>query len=47
MLRDQFNRYMGIKIDSKGIGLVAAQVIIVAYSRMMNCYVLRPLNTHT
>ena len=37
---------MEIEIGSKGIGLVAAQVIIEAYSRMMNGYALHPLYTH-
>ena len=37
----------GIKIGSKGMGLVAAQVIIEAYSRMMSCYALHPLYIHT
>ena len=40
-------RNKGIKIGSKGIGLVAAQVIIEAYSSMMSCYVLHPLYVHT
>ena len=40
-------RNKGIEIGSKGIGLVAAQVIIEAYSRMMSCYALHPLYTHT
>ena len=34
MLRDQCNLNMGIKIVSKGIGLVAAQVMTEANSRM-------------
>ena len=38
---------MGIKIGSKGIDLVAAQVIIEAYSRMTNCYALDPLYKQT
>ena len=36
MLRDQFNLNMGIKMDSNGIGLVAAQRMIEANSRMIN-----------
>ena len=36
---------MGIEIGSKGFGLVAAQVIIEAYSRMMNGYALH-IHTH-
>ena len=32
MLRDQFNLNMGIKMGSKGIGLVAAQLKIEANS---------------
>ena len=32
MLRDQFNLNMGIKMGSKGIGLVAAQLMIEANS---------------
>ena len=36
MLRDQFNQNMGIKIGSKGIGLVAAQLMIEATSKMIN-----------
>ena len=40
-------RNKGIKIGSKCIGLVAAQVIIEANSRMMSCYALHPLYTHT
>ena len=47
MLRNEFNLNIGIKIDNKCIGLVAAQVIIEAYSRMMKCYALHPLYTHT
>ena len=47
MLRYQFNLDMEIRIGSKGIGLVAAQVIIEAYSRMMNGYALHLLYTHT
>ena len=39
-------RNKGIKIGSKGIGLVAAQVIIEAYSRMMSCYALHHLYTY-
>ena len=47
MLRQQFNFNIGIKIGSKDIGLVAAQVIIEAYNRMMNGYALRPyIHTH-
>ena len=46
MLGHQFNLNMGIQISGKGIGLVAAQVIIEAYSRMMNGYALHPLYTH-
>ena len=40
-------RNKGIKIGSKGFGLVAAQVIIEAYSRLMSCYALHLLYTHT
>ena len=47
MLGDQSNLNMGIKIGGKCNGLVAAQVIIEAYSRMMNGYALHPLYTHT
>ena len=42
----QFNLNMG-KISSKDFGLVAAKVIIEAYSRMRNGYALHPLYTHT
>ena len=38
---------MGIKIGNKGIGLVAAQMIIEAYSRMMNGYAFNPQYIHT
>ena len=34
-------------IGRKDIGLEAAQVIIEAYSRMMSCYALHPLYTHS
>ena len=47
MLRDQSNLNMGINIGSKGIGFIAAQIIIEAYSRMMNGYAFNPLYTHT
>ena len=47
MIRDQFNLNMGITIGSKGLGLVAAQMIIKAYSRIMNGYAFNPLYTHT
>ena len=40
-------RNKGIEIGSNGIGLVAAQVIIEAYSRIMSCYALHSLYTHT
>ena len=46
ILRDQFDLNMGISIGRKGIGLVAAQKMIEAYSRMMNGYALNPLYTH-
>ena len=36
MLRDQFDLNMGIEMGSKGIGLVAAQLMIEANSRMIN-----------
>ena len=36
MLRNQFNINMGIKMASKGIGLVAAQLMIEANGRMIN-----------
>ena len=47
MLGDQFNLNMGIKKGGKGICLVVAQVIMEAYSRVMNGYALHPLYTHT
>ena len=47
MFGDQSNLNMGIKIGGKGIGLVAAQIVIEAYSRMMNGNVLPPLYIHT
>ena len=43
----QLNLNMGIKIGNKSFGMVAAQVIFEAYSRMMNGYTLYPLYTHT
>ena len=43
----QFNINIRLKIGSKGFGLVAAQVIIEAYSRMMKSDALHPLYTHT
>ena len=46
MLRDQFNLNMEIKTCSKCIGLVAAQVIIEACSKLRN-YPLHPLYIHT
>ena len=46
MLGDPFNLNMGIKICGKGIGLVVSQVIMEAYSRVMNGYALHPLYTH-
>ena len=39
---DLILRNKGIKIGSKGIGLVAVQVIIEVYSTMMSCYALHP-----
>ena len=47
MLRYQFNLDMEIWIGCKCIGLVAAQVVIDAYSRMMNGYALHPLYTQS
>ena len=44
MLRNQFNLDMEIEIDSKDIGLVAAQMIFDAYSRMINGYALHLLH---
>ena len=43
----QININIRLKIGSKGFGFVAAQVIIEAYSRIMNGYALHPLYTHT
>ena len=45
MLSDKYNSNTGSK-GSKGIGFVAAQIIIKANCRMMNGYALYPLYTH-
>ena len=43
----EFNLNMGIKICNNSFGLVAAQLIFEAQSRMMNGFTWNPLYKHT